>query len=124
MRDLKSIADELAEISVALRTTNYPRAERIYMIACELSEPPAQRAEVDAPSIRRWKDTKVTVPADGDDVIGYWTSKGVTGGKDDISVVHYYAGMWHEPSDDEDDYRAPDLWMALPSAPADDRAKE
>lgn len=36
---------------------------------------------------------------------------------DACDVVHYYSGRWHEPDDDEDDYRAPDFWMPLPEAP-------
>lgn len=64
----------------------------------------------------RWIDTKVRVPCDGDNVLGYWMPS-VPGGAFDCDVVHYYSGRWHEPDDDEDEYRAPDFWMPLPAAP-------
>jgi hypothetical protein len=33
--------------------------------------------------------------------------------------VATYSGsdQWHEPEDDEDDYRAPEWWRQLPDAP-------
>lgn len=65
---------------------------------------------------RRWRDTKVTVPCDGDNVLGYWAPN-QSGPGFDCDVVHYYGGHWHEPDNDEDDFRAPDFWMPLPEAP-------
>lgn len=83
------------------------------------SEPLLQRPE--AGSIRRWRDTKVTVPCDGDNVLGYWVPS-APGGNFDCDVVHYYSGRWHEPDNDEDDYRAPDFWMPLPKFPSKEPA--
>lgn len=79
-----------------------------------LKELSAPSATVTTP--RRWRDTKVTVPCDGDNVLGYWASN-QSGPGFDCDVVHYYGGHWHEPSDDEDDFRAPDFWMPLPEMP-------
>ena len=71
----------------------------------------------DSQTVRRWRNTKVTVPCDGDNVLGYWCPKGL-GGVFDCDVVHYYSGRWHEPDNDEDDYSPPDFWMPLPDAPS------
>jgi hypothetical protein len=70
----------------------------------------------------RWRDAKVTVPCDGDNVLAYWCAV-VGNGETAWCVAHYYDGRWHNPDDDEDDYRAPDFWTPLPAAP-DNRVEQ
>ena len=63
-----------------------------------------------------WKATDKHLPKEGDTVLGFWgiEAPGMFG------VVTYSApGHWHEPEDDEDDYRAPQFWMPLPDSPLD-----
>ena len=64
----------------------------------------------------RWRDVRVTAPCDGDNVLAYWCAV-VDNGETAWCVAHYYDGRWHNPDDDEDEYRAPDFWMQLPAAP-------
>ena len=89
-----------------------------WCIACvsELGERYAALRDARGEADQRWRDTKVTVPCDGDNVLAYWCAV-VGNGETAWCVAHYYTGRWHNPDDDEDDYRAPDFWMPLPAAP-------
>lgn len=63
----------------------------------------------------RWKNTTRTLPKEGDVVLCWW------GEKPGLFGVATFArpGHWHDPEDDEDDYRDPDYWMPLPKEPED-----
>ena len=64
----------------------------------------------------KWKTTAKKLPEEGATVLCWWGPEqpGTFG-------VATYQGHdhWHEPEDDEDDYRTPEAWMELPSPPGD-----
>lgn len=64
----------------------------------------------------KWKTTSKTLPPEGSTVLGYW-APGVPGGNDCYGVVTYAPPLWHDPENDEDDFRPPDYWMGLPTPP-------
>jgi hypothetical protein len=67
----------------------------------------------------KWKTTSKRLPPEGTDVLCYW-SPAAPGGKDCYGVATYAGSdRWHEPEDDEDDYRTPEFWMPLPTPPGD-----
>ena len=71
----------------------------------------AQRPEEVA---TRWKTTAKHLPEEGSTVLGCWGIEG----PGHMAVVTYSGGnLWHDPEDDEDDYRAPEHWTPLPSSP-------
>lgn len=62
----------------------------------------------------KWKSTAKHLPKEGSTVLCCWGIEppGTMG------VATYSGGdLWHEPEDDEDDYRAPEHWMELPPSP-------
>ena len=64
----------------------------------------------------RWKNAKKHLPDDGATVLGFWGIEK----PGSFGVVTYAGnGLWHEPEDDEDDFRAPEFWMVLPDSPLD-----
>lgn len=69
---------------------------------------------------QRWRDSAVTVPCDGDDVLGYWSAARNNFGKPYVGYVHYSAKVWHAWHDPINVCAAPDCWLpvALPSPPA------
>jgi hypothetical protein len=60
----------------------------------------------------RWRDTAVTVPCDGDDVIGYW-SPDKNFGEMAVGLVHYGHKTWHAVGDPALVCGVPDYWMPL-----------
>ena len=62
----------------------------------------------------KWKSTAKHLPKEGSTVLCCWgiEAPGTMG-------VATYSGSdhWHEPEDDEDDYRRPEHWMELPASP-------
>ena len=63
----------------------------------------------------KWIRSAKAVPTLGSDVLCAW----VVDGKPVLMGVAQYSGggHWHDPEDDEDDYRIPEFWMRLPKAP-------
>jgi hypothetical protein len=58
----------------------------------------------------RWNKTSEGHPDGECNVIGIWNGE--------VGVAHHtYSHRWHNPEDDEDDYRAPEYWMPLPEVP-------
>ena len=60
----------------------------------------------------RWRDTKITVPCDGDDVIGYWKPDS-NFGKRHIGEVHYFNKIWHIVGEPHLKCGMPDFWMPM-----------
>jgi len=64
--------------------------------------------------LMKWKSTEKHLPEEGDTVLCWW-------GPEDPGLygVATYARPehWHDPEDDEDDYRTPEFWMPLPASP-------
>lgn len=66
----------------------------------------------------RWRNTTKTLPAEGATVLCWWGDLTEPPAKDCYGVATYARpGHWHEPENDEDDYRDPDYWMDLPKRP-------
>jgi hypothetical protein len=62
----------------------------------------------------KWKTTNKRRPKEGSIVLGFWGEDA----KGSYGVVKFSGGgHWHEPEDDENDYRAPDYWRELPASP-------
>lgn len=64
-----------------------------------------------------WKSTAKHLPKEGTTVLGWWGPANDDGG---CYAVATFArpGHWHDPDDDEDDYRTPEYWMPLPLPPS------
>jgi hypothetical protein len=60
----------------------------------------------------RWRCSAVTVPCDGDDVIGYWEPAS-NFGKRDVMLVHYFQQKWCPPGEPHLPCGTPDFWMPL-----------
>lgn len=60
----------------------------------------------------RWRDTKVTVPCDGDSVLGYW-SEATNFGRVHIGMVRYSQKAWHAWHEPLHKCGAPDFWMPI-----------
>lgn len=63
----------------------------------------------------KWKTTSKHLPEEGATVLGWW------GEAPGTFCVATYArpGHWHDPENDEDDYRTPEYWTPLPTPPGD-----
>lgn len=70
--------------------------------------------------VSRWRDPKVTVPCDGDNVLGLWDGRFE---KNVPDVAHYYHGHWCEPGNPVNECEAPKFWMPIPSAPLPQKDK-
>ena len=75
-----------------------------------------QRSEDQQLSELGWRRVTRNLPEDGVPVLCYWKPQ-VPGGRDCIGVAMRDHGSWHDPEDDEDDYRDPTHWMPLPEPP-------
>ena len=63
----------------------------------------------------KWKNAARKLPKEGSTVLGYW---GEFGQKGTYGVATYARpGHWHEPENDDDDFREPEYWMDLPPSP-------
>jgi hypothetical protein len=65
----------------------------------------------------RWKNTTKKLPEEGSTVLGWWGPADNDDGGVYGVVVYASPGRWHEPENDEEDFRDPDYWMPLPKAP-------
>lgn len=64
----------------------------------------------------RWKTTAKHLPEEGTSVLCWWA--GGKNGEGTFGVATYSGSdHWHEPEDDEDDYRTPEHWQPLPPQP-------
>lgn len=61
-----------------------------------------------------WKKTTGKLPEEGETVLGFW---GIEKPGSFGVVTYARPGLWHDPEDDEDDFRAPEFWMRLPASP-------
>lgn len=68
----------------------------------------------------KWKTTSKHLPEEGATVLCWWGPE-----RPGAYGVATYAGSdrWHEPEDDEDDYRTPEHWQPLPPPPQYDGDK-
>lgn len=84
-----------------------------HFILC--AEEAAARPEERAP---KWVRTGVTLPEDGQTVLAYWEFvQEPHPNESNYGVVTFNGHMWHEPADDEVDFRQPEWWAALPAGP-------
>lgn len=69
------------------------------------------------PGNGRWRNTTLKPPEEGSTVLCWWGP--AKNGDDGMFGVAVYArpGHWHEPENDDDDFRDPDYWMPLPKGP-------
>ena len=62
----------------------------------------------------KWIDSTRRKPKEGEQVLCYWSVDGLPG---TFGVAVRYGDHWHEPEDDENDFREPEYWQKLPPAP-------
>lgn len=63
----------------------------------------------------RWQKTHDKLPEEGNTVLAFWDAVG--GGGSYGVALFARPGLWHEPENDENDFRTPDYWMPLPPPP-------
>lgn len=71
----------------------------------------------------KWKTTSKRKPKEGETVLCCWGIEA----PGSMGVATFSGGtLWHEPDDDEDDFREPEFWMELPDSPfaAEQRSTE
>lgn len=62
----------------------------------------------------KWKTTAKHLPEEGTTVLGFW---GIEPPGSYAVVTYARPGLWHDPDDDEDDFRYPEFWTELPASP-------
>lgn len=67
----------------------------------------------------KWHRTGVKLPAAGQTVLAYWefSQEPHPSGESNYGVVIFSGSIWYLPEDDEQDFRPPEWWAALPAAP-------
>ncbi len=84
--------------------------------------PPAeQRAGLSALTEGQWQPIEAA-PRDGTEIFAYWgkwrTESGMEVDSNCCGTTLYLNGVWINPDDADDEYRAPTYWMPIPAPPA------
>ncbi len=66
----------------------------------------------------KWKSVAKHQPEEGSTVLAFW---GIERPGSFAVVTYARPGLWHDPEDDEDDFREPEWWTELPPSPFDER---